>query len=151
MQSSSLTRTMPSLGALEAGAGGADGDARGVGAVQAGLREVDDAGRRRSSGTASKVWTRLRKVPRGSGAVGVGVGERADGRGAGVPLLAGDDAGVAADAGVEVDDEAEARSVEVGRAVIGGGRLCGHIVRAVRALFSLLVFRLLPENDCSPG
>jgi len=24
-------------------------------------------------------------------------------------------------------------------------------VRAVRALFSLLVFRLLPENDCSPG
>ena len=32
------------LGALVAGAGGADGDARGVGAVQAGLREVDDAG-----------------------------------------------------------------------------------------------------------
>jgi hypothetical protein len=31
------------------------------------------------------------------------------------------------------------------------GRLCGHIVRAGARIVSLLVFRQLPENDCSPG
>ena len=31
------------------------------------------------------------------------------------------------------------------------GRLCGHKERAVRARFLALVFRLLAENDCSPG
>jgi len=32
-----------------------------------------------------------------------------------------------------------------------GRGLCRDKVRAVRAESSLLVFRLLPENDCSPG
>jgi hypothetical protein len=31
------------------------------------------------------------------------------------------------------------------------GRLCGHSERAGARSVSLLVFRLLPENDCSPG
>ena len=94
------------LGALEAGAGGADGDARGVGAVEAGLREVDDPG-------GAGVGDRLEAVDVveegaiGVGAVGVAVGEGREAAARRVPFLAGDDAGVAADAGVEVDDEAE--------------------------------------------
>ena len=93
-------------GALEAGAGGADGDARRVGAVQAGLREVDDAG---GAGVRNglEAVDAVEESAFGVGAVGVAVGERGEGAFAGVPLLAGDDAGVAADAGVEVDDEAE--------------------------------------------
>ena len=64
------------LGALEAGAGGADGDARGVGAVQAGLREVDDPGRA-GVGDRLEAVDAVEKGAFGIGAVGVAVGERA--------------------------------------------------------------------------
>ena len=94
-------------GALPAGAGRADGDAGGVLAVQAGLGEVDDAGGA-GVGDGLEGVDAVEEGAFGVGAVGVEVGEGGDRRGGGVPLLAGDDAGVAADAGVEVDDEAEA-------------------------------------------
>ena len=94
------------LGALEAGAGGADGDARGVGAVEAGLGEVDDPGRA-GVGDGLEAVDVVEEGAIGVGAVGVAVGEGREAAARRVPFLAGDDAGVAADAGVEVDDEAE--------------------------------------------
>ena len=58
------------------------------------------------SGTTSNVWTRFSQAPGNIGAVGMLVGQRRA-IAAGVPFLAADHAGVAADADVEVDDQAE--------------------------------------------
>src|SRR5260221_7684541 len=90
--------------ALEAGAGRAHGDARRVVAVQAGFGEIDGA-----PVLAFAQLERMDAVEPDAvrlGAVGCQIGER-PGVAAGVPLLAGDGAGVAADADVEIDDQAE--------------------------------------------
>jgi hypothetical protein len=101
------------LGALVGGAGGAHGDAVGLGAVQARAREVDGA---RSRAVVDLVAVdAVEPGARRVHAIGVDVGQRR-GVAAGVPLLAAHHAGLAADAGVEVDDEAEA----------GGGRVVGQ-------------------------
>ena len=105
------------LGALVGGAGRADGDAGGLGAVQAGAGEVDRAAAAVALGLEAVDAVEPGAV--GGGAVGVRVGERA-GVAAGVPGLAGRDAGVAADAGVEVDDQAQLLLAR------GDGGVLGH-------------------------
>ena len=106
MQSSSLTSTMPSSARLKLAPVGqtvtqgasaqcrqdlGKWTTRGGAGVGDGLEAVDV----------------VEESALGVGAVGVEVGEGREAAAGGVPLLAGDDAGVAADAGVEVDDEAE--------------------------------------------
>src|SRR5690348_5462475 len=92
------------LGALEAGAGRAHGDAGRVVAMEAGFGEIN--------GTPVRAGADLEGVDAVEpNAVGLGivrreVGER-PGAAAGIPLLAGDGAGMAADADIEIDDEAE--------------------------------------------
>ena len=98
--------------ALVGGAGRADGDAGRVVAMQAGFREMHDAG---LAGLADDLAT-LRHhlecvdaVQPGAGdvgAVGVLVGQRRS-IAAGVPFLAAHHAGMTADTDVEVDDQAE--------------------------------------------
>ena len=117
MQSASLTRTMPSVARFQLAPVGQTVTQGASCAVQAGLGEVDDAGRA-GLGDGLEGVDAVEEGAFGVGAVGVEVGEGGDRRGGGVPLLAGDDAGVAADAGVEVDDEAEAS--------LGGGGERGH-------------------------
>src|SRR3546814_10085593 len=93
------------LGALVGGAGRADGDAGRVVAVQAGLGKVHRA-------AVAVVGHHLEAVDAvepdagGIGAVGVAVGQRR-GVAGGVPFLAVDGAGMAADADIEGDDQAE--------------------------------------------
>jgi hypothetical protein len=43
------------------------------------------------------------------------------------------------------------RSGDAQRGFAARPAVAGHIVRAGARIVSLLVFRLLPENDCSPG
>ena len=94
------------LGALVRSAGGADRDARRRFAVQARAREVQ---RRRRLRRGRRDFVRMHPVEPDADrrvAVRVLVDQR-PGDAAGVPLLARDRAGMAADAGVQVDDEAE--------------------------------------------
>src|SRR3712207_3487004 len=94
----------PVLGALVGGAGRADGDAGGVLAVEAGPREVDGAPPIALAGFVGVDAVE----PHALGARGVGVEVRQRRAVAGgVPLLAVHRAGLASDAGIEVDDEAE--------------------------------------------
>src|SRR5204863_8211442 len=88
------------LRALEGGAGGADGEAGGLLARQARAREVHRAARRALANFVAV--HAIEPGAMGIGAVTVLVGE---GRriAAGVPLLAGGRAGLAADTGVEID------------------------------------------------
>ena len=90
--------------ALVAGAGGTDGDAGRVLAVQAGAGEVDGAAVGAGAGFVGVHAVQPDAV--GVVLVGAEIGQRR-GMAGGVPLLAVHRAGVAADAGVEVDDEAE--------------------------------------------
>ena len=69
--------------------------------------------------------------PLGLGAVGVLVGEGAEGA-AVVPFLAGDGTGVAADAGVEIDDQAELARGRCGQA----GHGCSGQNRGIRYIES---------------
>ena len=92
------------FGALVAGAGGTDGDAGRVLAMQAGAGEVHRAAVRAGAGFVGVHAVEpdaVRVV-----LIGAEIGQRR-GMAGGVPLLAVYRAGVAADAGVEVDDEAE--------------------------------------------
>ena len=93
------------IGPLVAGAGRADGDAGRVLAMQARFREMHDL--RRGVGLLHLEGVdAVQERPDRIRAVRVGVRQRLA-IAARVPFLAGDHAGVAADAGVEVDDEAE--------------------------------------------
>src|SRR5690606_32310094 len=83
----------------------ADGDAGRVLAMEAGFREVDDL-RRPVERLQFEGVHEVQPRPLRLGPVGVLVRERRA-VAAGVPLLAADRAGMAADADVEVDDEAE--------------------------------------------
>ena len=104
MQVSGLTSTMPSDGALVGRAGRADGDAGRRLAMQARAREMHGAALRAVADLVG-----MHAVEPGAvriAAVGVLVGQRR-GIAAGVPLLAACRAGLAADAGVEIDHQAE--------------------------------------------
>ena len=78
---------------------------RAAAAVALGLEAVD---------TVEEGAVRLR-------AIGIAVGQRA-GVAAGVPGLAGGDAGVAADTGVEVDDQAQPFLARLNGGIFGHGR-----------------------------
>src|SRR5690606_444161 len=111
------------LGALVAGAGGADGDASGGLAVQAAAREVEGDRRlrwRRVVAGGFRQFVAVHAVEPHAGrilAVGLFVGER-PGDAAGVPFLAAGRAGMAADAGVEVDHQPHL--------LLRRRRQCGH-------------------------
>src|SRR5690606_3482778 len=90
----------PVPGALVAGAGRADGDAGGRLAMQAGAREVHDPGGAVPGGDLVAVDA-VEERPARLRSPGIRVRQRAAGA-AVVPALAGGDAGMAADAGVEV-------------------------------------------------
>ena len=100
------------VGALVGGAGGADGDTGRLLAMQAGFREMHDARLARLADDLPALRYHLEgmhAVEPSAGnirAIGVLVG-KGGAVAAGVPFLAVDHAGMATDAGVEVDDEAE--------------------------------------------
>src|SRR6185437_8119857 len=92
------------LGALEAGAGRAHGDTGRVVAMETGFGEIDGAPLRAMADLEGVDAVEPDAVR--LGIVRGQVGER-PGAAASVPLLAGDGAGMAADADIEIDDEAE--------------------------------------------
>src|SRR5688572_16626827 len=105
-------------GALVGGAGRADGDAGRCLAMQAGTREVH-----RAPDRFRRMFERVDAVEPdavGFAAIGIDVGQRRH-MATGVPLLAGGHAGLAADAGVEVDDEAELSFRRCGQASHSAG------------------------------
>ena len=89
---------------LVGGAGGADGNAGRIVAMQAGAGEMEREAR--AAVVDLEAVDAVQPGPRRFGAVGRGVGQRR-GRPHRVPRLAGDGAGMAADADIEVDDQAQ--------------------------------------------
>jgi hypothetical protein len=111
------------LDPLVAGTRRADGDTGRILAMQAGFWEMHKL-RGTLRGLHLVAVDAVEESARGGGAIGVLIAER----GAvilGVPALAGDHAGVAADAGIEVDDKAE---------LAGGGAGKGCHARPSRVL-----------------
>src|SRR5207249_708766 len=92
----------PVLGALVRRAGWAHGDASRFFAVQTGFWEIDRP--RRGSVTLLEGMDTVEPHAPGALAIGIEIGKRGH-VAAGIPLLAGSGAGVAADADIEVDDE----------------------------------------------
>ena len=142
------------FGALVGCAGGADGDAGRRFAMEAGARKMHDAGIVPALFLHFIAMDAVQPHAGGIGAIRIAVVKRR-GIALRVPFLAGGGTGLAADAGVEVDDEAELfwLACGVGSEVISGSIVFSEPGTAVRSFadWSVGLFNAHRDRTRRPG